>query len=177
VPIGPLTNVADLIQRGPEVTGKIARIQLMGGNLAYFLEDQATAHSPEYNVASDPEASRTVFESGLPLTMVGLDVTLDVQLSVPMRDQVLESERPLCRALAEIHPFWPAEQPVLHDPLTVAACADDSLITWVDRKVVVDKSGRTLMLRSNEPTVRAAVAVDAERFLRYYVETVAGNAG
>ncbi|MCU5746038.1 ribonucleoside hydrolase RihC [Staphylococcus sp. SQ8-PEA] len=70
VPIGPLTNIALLLKTYPEVTPHIKEIVLMGGS-AHRGNITPLA---EFNIYSDPEAAHIVFESGLPLTMVGLDV-------------------------------------------------------------------------------------------------------
>lgn len=70
VAIGPLTNIALLLRMYPECTERIGELVLMGGSLARG----NTGVLSEFNIAADPEAAKIVFESGLPLTMVGLDV-------------------------------------------------------------------------------------------------------
>jgi inosine-uridine nucleoside N-ribohydrolase len=70
-PIGPLTNIALLLRLHPELAPRIAHICLMGGSIG----DGNTTVSAEFNVLADPEAAAIVFESGLPITMMGLDVT------------------------------------------------------------------------------------------------------
>src|SRR5690606_31641413 len=71
VPVGPMTNVAMAFLRAPEIKQNISRIVLMGG--AANLGNVTPA--AEFNLYVDPEAAAIVFESGLPITMVGLDVT------------------------------------------------------------------------------------------------------
>lgn len=71
VAIGPLTNIALLIKTYPEIIGKIEEISLMGGGL--FVGNATSA--AEFNIYVDPEAAKIVFESGVPITMSGLDVT------------------------------------------------------------------------------------------------------
>src|SRR3972149_5227881 len=71
VPVGPLTNVALLLARHPDVAGRISRIVLMGGAIA---EGNVTP-AAEFNIWADPEAAARVFGSGLDVTMIGLDVT------------------------------------------------------------------------------------------------------
>jgi pyrimidine-specific ribonucleoside hydrolase len=71
IPTGPLTNVAAALRLYPEMSSNVERIVLMGGAVA---EGNVTP-SAEFNIWVDPEAARVVFESGLPITMVGLDVT------------------------------------------------------------------------------------------------------
>ena len=71
VPIGPLTNVALLLRLHPELQSKIAHLSIMGGSIG---EGNATV-SAEFNIYADPEAADIVFRSGVPITMLGLDVT------------------------------------------------------------------------------------------------------
>src|ERR671937_272810 len=71
VPTGPLTNVALLLARHPDVAARLERIVLMGGAIA---EGNVTP-AAEFNIWVDPEAAARVFASGLDVTMVGLDVT------------------------------------------------------------------------------------------------------
>jgi len=71
IPTGPLTNIAAALLLSPVTAERIERIVLMGGSVA---EGNVTP-SAEFNIWVDPEAARIVFESGVPITMVGLDVT------------------------------------------------------------------------------------------------------
>ena len=71
VPTGPLTNIAMVLRLAPEVKDKIDRIVLMGG--AYGLGNYTPA--AEFNIYADPEAAHIVFTSGIPIVMMGLDLT------------------------------------------------------------------------------------------------------
>ena len=71
-PLGPLTNIATALQRAPDIADRIARIVLMGG--AYFQVGNITP-AAEFNIYVDPEAAEVVFRSGVPLTVLPLDVT------------------------------------------------------------------------------------------------------
>ena len=70
-PIGPLTNIALLLRLYPDLAPRIAHLCLMGGSIG---EGNTTA-SAEFNIFADPEAADVVFRSGVPITMIGLDVT------------------------------------------------------------------------------------------------------
>ena len=70
-PIGPLTNIALLLRLHPHLASRIAHLCLMGGSIG---EGNTTA-SAEFNIVADPEAADVVFRSGIPITMIGLDVT------------------------------------------------------------------------------------------------------
>lgn len=71
VPMGPLTNIATFILSNPDLVSKIERISFMGGAA---LGGNVTACA-EFNTWQDPEASYIVLNSGIPLTMAGLDMT------------------------------------------------------------------------------------------------------
>ena len=71
-PLGPLTNIATALTRAPDIAGRVAEIVLMGG--AYFEVGNITP-AAEFNIYVDPEAARIVFGSGIPLTVMPLDVT------------------------------------------------------------------------------------------------------
>jgi pyrimidine-specific ribonucleoside hydrolase len=70
VPLAPLTNIALFLRAFPETAKKVHRIVLMGGSAS---AGNATA-AAEFNVWHDPEAAAIVFQSGVPITMYGLDV-------------------------------------------------------------------------------------------------------
>ena len=70
VPLAPLTNIALFLRVFPETAKKIHRIVLMGGSAS---AGNATA-AAEFNIWHDPEAAAIVFQSGVPITMYGLDV-------------------------------------------------------------------------------------------------------
>ena len=71
VPVGPLTNIAMAMRLEPRIIPKIKKISLMGG--AYGLGNATAA--AEFNIFADPEAAHIVFSSGVPLVMMGLDLT------------------------------------------------------------------------------------------------------
>src|SRR5690348_5317532 len=71
VPTAPLTNIALLFERHPEVRERVERIVWMGGAIG---EGNVTP-AAEFNAFVDPEAAAVVFASGIPITMIGLDVT------------------------------------------------------------------------------------------------------
>lgn len=71
VPTGPLTNIAAVMRMAPDILPKIRRIVLMGG--AYGIGNVTPA--AEFNIYADPEAASVVFRSGVPIVMMGLDLT------------------------------------------------------------------------------------------------------
>ena len=75
--IGPLTHIAQALQREPRLRGRIAELVLMGGST------ERGNHTPaaEFNIHADPEAADIVFAAGLPLRMFGLNVCRQVLLT------------------------------------------------------------------------------------------------
>ena len=71
-PLGPLTNIATAFQRAPEIIDRVQEVVLMGG--AYFEVGNVTP-AAEFNIYVDPEAADIVFNSGITLTVLPLDVT------------------------------------------------------------------------------------------------------
>jgi purine nucleosidase len=71
VPVGPLTNLALALRLRPQIAPKIRQIVLMGGSV----DLGNWTPSAEFNILADPHAARIVFESGVPLAMMGLNLT------------------------------------------------------------------------------------------------------
>src|SRR5260370_964890 len=65
--IGPLTNIATALKMDPEVAGMIRALVMMGGSLS----GGNVTPAAEFNIYVDPEAARILFQSGIPITMVG----------------------------------------------------------------------------------------------------------
>ena len=71
-PLGPLTNIATAFERAPDIVERVQEIVLMGG--AYFQVGNITP-AAEFNIYVDPEAAKIVFDSGVPIVVMPLDVT------------------------------------------------------------------------------------------------------
>jgi inosine-uridine nucleoside N-ribohydrolase len=183
--LGPLTNVALLLALGPDAAARIDRLVLMGGAIA---EGNQTA-SAEFNIWTDPEAAARVFESGLDVTMVGLDVTNRAVLRPADADR-LRSGGPVGRAAAEMLDFYLGfyEEAYehggapIHDALAIAQVLRPELLTVQDRHVEIELEGicrgRTVVdMRQRrtlpEPNAHVAVDVDVEAFRELLLERLA----
>lgn len=178
VPYGPLTNIALALMREPRLKEAVQEIVLMGGAL-----DRTR---PEYNLLMDPEATRVVFESGLPITMVGLDVTMKCRLKPEQVEAMAAATTPLMTLLTGFLRLWqsgdPQQMPILHDPLAVGVVADRSLVKL--ERMIIDietrgefTAGATVPRRGTPQElarrgIQVAREVDAERFLRHFTETL-----
>ena len=180
VPTGPLTNVALLLARHPDVRPE--RIVLMGGAIA---EGNVTP-AAEFNIWADPEAAARVFASGIDLTMVGLDVTHKA-LFADRHAQRLEGRAgTMVRELLGFynrfhHDVYGFDGSPIHDALAVAQVFRPDLVETKHRGVEVDTGpeisrGRTyvdLWGRAGwEPNCHVGVDVDAEGFCELLIERI-----
>jgi inosine-uridine nucleoside N-ribohydrolase len=133
--IGPLTNVALAIAKAPYIIPKV-KIVMMGGQIN-------KAH-PEWNIVCDPEAARIVFESGIPITMVGLDVTNRCTFTRDDIEYVKGIGNPRTDLLGEMLETFCTNfgfLPVLHDPLALATMVWGDIVTFEEKKILVETAG------------------------------------
>jgi inosine-uridine nucleoside N-ribohydrolase len=183
VATGPLTNVAALLEHAPEA---VAEIVWMGGS-----SDRGnTRPYAEFNALVDPEAAELVFASGVPLTMVGLNLTHQAQAT----PAVIERLRAIGNAAAEAtigwltffaetyHTVYGFEGPPVHDPCALALVIDPSLVRCVDTFVAIETEGRwtrgatvvDLHGRLGQaPNARVAMELDVPRFWDLVVGAIA----
>jgi purine nucleosidase len=130
---GPLTNLALALQRDPEGMGKLEAVAIMGG--AVRTRGNITPYA-EFNIFSDPLAAQIVLESGLPITLVPLDVTHQVSLTPQwMEERVKPITNSISKFIIEAtgydsttHQFRNKERIHLHDPLAVGVVIDPTLV-------------------------------------------------
>jgi inosine-uridine nucleoside N-ribohydrolase len=182
VPVGPLTNVALLLARYPEVAGGIERVVLMGGAVA---EGNVTP-AAEFNIWADPEAAARVFESGLDVTMIGLDVTHRALMTREHAERLRAMGR-TGRMVAELFDFFHEfhrrtygfEGSPIHDAVAVAHAMGTGLVDTAERHVAVDCAselcrGRTVVdlwrRTGKEPNAHVGVDIDGAAFLELLLE-------
>ncbi|SFR03764.1 nucleoside hydrolase [Poseidonocella sedimentorum] len=101
--LGPLTNLATALQRAPDLAERVAEIVLMGG--AYFEVGNITP-TAEFNIYVDPEAADIVFSSGIPLTVMPLDVTHKALVTKARNDAFRALGSPVGLAVADMTEFF-----------------------------------------------------------------------
>jgi inosine-uridine nucleoside N-ribohydrolase len=185
VATGPLTNVALLLARYPELPARLERIVLMGGAIG----EGNTTPSAEFNIWVDPEAADRVFQSQVDLTMVGLDVTHQA-LMTPTHTERLAAAGRAGRLVAELFDFYARfhqrrygwDGAPVHDAVAMAHVIDGTILTTQHCGVVVDTGpelsrGRTHVdLRETTgwaPNCHVAVGIDAPRFLELLITRIA----
>lgn len=185
IPTGPMTNLAAALKKDPEIADLIGNVTFMGGALT--VEGNVTPVA-EANINQDPKAADEVMKSNLPLTMVGLDVTLRTLLTKNETKQWRELGTASGKAFADITDFYidayynldiDKRGCALHDPLAVGVGIDPSFVSTISlfMKVVYQEGpyyGRTIgdnaKLNDPNPNVKVAVNVDKERYLKAFMD-------
>ena len=145
VAVGPLTNVALALRADPELAGMIPAITIMGGSLS----GGNITPAAEFNLYVDPEAARIVFDSNVPLTVVGLDVTRKCLVNEQHIKQLEAANNPVSQAAGKIlratyermRHGGEVTDIALHDALAVASLIDHDVITRKDYYVEVETVG------------------------------------
>ncbi|MDP6454344.1 MAG: nucleoside hydrolase [SAR202 cluster bacterium] len=178
IALGPLTNVARAIQREPRLVSWIKEIVVMGG--AVEVGGNVTPHA-EFNIYNDPHAANVVFDSGIPVTLVGLDVCEQVAFGRDDTDWG-DGQTNGGRLAADVLSTWFTEtkpdmdQYALCDPLAVAAAIEPGLLETRTATVSVEEDdsetyGQT-RATYGEGNVRVAVGVDVDRSRAFVLDRI-----
>jgi purine nucleosidase len=191
--VGRLTNLAIALAKDPSIAHKVKQLVLMGGALR--VPGNVTPVS-EANIWGDPEAAHRVFESGMPITMVGLDVTMKALLTdadvLKFREMAAgEEKQPLVRFVDGILQFYfqgyekhngISGMIPLHDPLAVAVAEEPSLVTTERHYIRIETKGRLSLgatladlrkIRPRESNASVCVDVDRDRFVERFLHVLA----
>ncbi|XP_051118358.1 probable uridine nucleosidase 2 [Andrographis paniculata] len=181
VALGPLTNIALAIQADPRFAKNVGQIVVLGG--AFSVNGNVNP-AAEANIFGDPEAADIVFTSGADVLAIGINVTHQVVLTDADKDKLEASNGTFARYMCKIFDVYfsyhresyGTKGVYLHDPTTILAAVNPSLITYVEGVVRVQTVGITRGLTlfynkqkrfaevnewSDKPTVKIAVTVDA----------------
>jgi pyrimidine-specific ribonucleoside hydrolase len=177
VATGPITNVATMLQRSPDLHRKIAEVIFMGGST------ERGNHTPtaEFNTYADPHALNIVLKSGLPIRMVGLNLTHQALATPEVVARMKAMDHIIGRTCggwmgffgSSYRSVWSFDSPPVHDPCTVAALIDPSLVTWQESFVAVETRGEwtqgTTVVDLHDrlgklPNAKVAVSLDASRY-------------
>lgn len=184
IPTGPLTNIAIFLREYPYLKDRISRISLMGGSIGLG----NTTPAAEFNIYVDPEAARQVFDSGLPITMSGLDVTHQAGAGPEEREQL----RTIGHAGEVVAGFleyfastyesiYGFDAPPLHDPVAVAAVLDPNLLKTRAMRVDIEcesdlTRGETVCdfhgVTGKPPNAEVGVNLDREGFFELLYEVL-----
>ncbi len=174
VALGPLTNLALTLKADAGAVSLIGRIVAMGGAVDVPGNVTPTA---EFNMYVDPEAAHRVLAARLPLHLVPLDATRQAVLPrAGIKSALRRATGPLAERIVaftergfRIDHASGAQGLVLHDPLALALAIDPTLAEWEPVRLVIGPEGET-QRTSGEPNCRIAKGIDADRFLRLFLD-------
>ncbi len=149
-PLGPLTNIASAILKQPKIVSRIKKIVLMGG--AYFEVGNITP-AAEFNIFVDPDAAKIVFEAGIDMVVMPLDVTHKALVTEKRNEAFRQLKSPVGIAVAEMTDFFErfdkekygSSGAPLHDPCVTAYLIDPKIFSGKNINVEIEtKSELTL---------------------------------
>jgi inosine-uridine nucleoside N-ribohydrolase len=186
ITLGPLTNLAEALQADKRRVMGLREVVIMGGAIRI---PGNISPGAEFNISVDPYAAQRVFQSGLPIKLIPLDVTERVCLdSMEVKDLAQAMAEPLGMFLSDVtekameymREVRGKAAILLHDPLAVGVAVDPTIVTTTSLHVDVETHdgitrGMTLAdLRpirddlKQSPNLRVALEVASERFLSFF---------
>lgn len=199
----PLTNVALAFMMKPEIIPMIKELYHLGGSYGFsnYAFTNATGDNPmsEWNIYVDPEAAKVVYESGVNLTTIGLDVAFNpdmVNIHEPTLEALRKAGTKEAEYALEIIAYIDSNNTVkekglfINGPIdTTAMCSfiHPEMLSTAEIKVAVDTSdnqltrGMTLWDRRDHfrwehlPVIRTATSIDSTMYQRTFVEALGGQ--
>ncbi|WP_425964985.1 nucleoside hydrolase [Rhizobium nepotum] len=177
---GPLTNLALALLLDPDLPDFVSAITIMGG--AAFCPGNTTPLA-EFNFAVDPHAASIIFDSGLPITMLGLDVTRQATVTQDMICQVQAIDTTVAAEAAHLLINYGSKDPCLHDPAAIAWMLAPALFETIKAHVSIctdagPAAGQvvaavsTRHLAGRKPNCTVVTGVDAQEFRQMFVSAL-----
>lgn len=182
VAVGPLTNVAIFLLSYPDYADKIDKIAIMGG----AAERGNQTPAAEFNIWHDPEAAKIVFDSGIPIFMAGLDVTMDAgfdEAELAEFGEIGNKAGKFVVDLMSYYKIWRYRQKIpyysMHDSVPVAWLINPEIFKTEKLFVDIDLYGEhtrgctvtdTWNTLGLEPNVEVCFDVDREAFVKMLLD-------
>lgn len=188
VTLGPLTNIAVALLQDPSIAAKVENCVVMGGTGQGYGNVTPVA---EFNIWVDPEAAKIVFESGMPLTMVGWDVSRTYavfdpheaarlrQVGTPLAEFCVDIQKVVNEFALNVTRLEGFDLP---DPMAMTVALDPTVATMTKHLYVEIETNSTscrgqtivdrLQVTGHEPNVNVVLEASRERFLSILYESV-----
>jgi len=200
VTLGAVSNLALALRIEPRIKDNVKEVIIMGGVVVPIVDQKGIRRSPieEYNLNNDTAAAQIVFESGMPIVLCPIDVTLKVPLTNEQLGRINKSKDPVAKLVSSILGIWPPQERLiylsvgiptehtglwLHDPLTVALAFDKSFCeitrlhiaaefapTPIERDLIVRNDVLRTIPKKLPPNMDLCVDVNATRFTEMFTE-------
>ena len=177
IAIGPLTNVAAVIDKDPKALRDLKRLVIMGGWLkpidtGTFFTSGPTGPAVEYNVMCDILAAQKVFKSGVKVDVIPFDSTVGLKLDEVKRSALFAQGTRLTDALGILYLMAGIATPTMYDPMTLAYVLDPRLCPIQPMHIQVDNEGLTT-IGNGDPNAAACLHSNADAFFDFYMARVA----
>lgn len=202
VTLGAVSNLAVAYRIEPRIKEYIKELIIMGGVIVPIVDEKGIRRSPieEYNLNNDPVAAQIVLQSGLPITLCPIDVTLKVPLTSDQLTRINRSADPVAKLVSRILGVWPPQERTiylsvgipteytglwLHDPLTVALAFDKSFCeitrlhiatefvpTPIERDLIIRNDILRTIPRKLPANMDLCVDVNVERFTSLFTDRI-----
>lgn len=195
VATGPLTNLGLALIQEPKIADNVKECIIMGG--VFDVPGNITP-VVEYNIWADPEAAKVLFNSGIPLTVVGLDVCENNEFATGMltRDDLYDISLMNNAVADELNNFLPIYIDIWReffnlvgfpmDDVIAAALAIDKSICKFSEPVYIDVEtegkltrGQTIVHRGEQifklsgiPNTRICTAIDGNKFMDLFKDSI-----
>lgn len=182
--IGPLTNIALALRKEPRFASSVKELVIMGGAIR---EGGNITAQAEFNIYADPHAAHIVFHSGIPITLIPLDVTHKCMLYRKDVQRLKKINSPISQFIEDataVYLEFTKEKTgidgcALHDPLTLATIIAPELLTLEEHYVEVDISGGISMGKTfadfyhtagKPANMKVALDVRSEEFVELFLQ-------
>lgn len=177
-PVGPLTNIAKLLEYDAEIIHHVKKLVIMGG--AVDCAGNVTAHA-EANIWNDPDAAEAVFAADWQIELIGLDVTSHITCNAEDFRQVASAAPVIGGFLEKItafyinfyHSIMSRHVCLLHDPAALVSVTDPSAFEYEDIPLGVVTQGEeigTTRPVDHRRAVRVAKFVDADMVRKKFLD-------
>ncbi len=185
--IGPMTNIAICLMEHPDLKDLVKHIWFMGGSV---IGGNVTT-TAEFNIWIDPMAAHIVTQSGIPQTMVGLDVTTAAAMKEHHAEELRACGTKAALLCADLLDYMferrdrGGEDAIMHDAMAFAAAVCPECLECRDFYVDVEcfgqyTKGHTMVDRKGRlgkaPNVSVALKVDEEKFCSWLVNAIKKSA-
>lgn len=177
VTCGPMTNLAIAMKLEPKIVKRIKGVVLMGGST----ENGNTSPAAEFNIMCDAEAAYVVFTSGIPIKMIGLNVTRKVLVTEEVIERFAKINNKISDMFVKLMRVFNENQrktfgikaAPLHDPVTIVSLIDENVVKFVKMNVEIDINHGSSYGRTNcdvfdylkkDKNVEVAMDVDVDRY-------------
>lgn len=185
--IGPLTNIAEALQKAPDIKNRIQAIYIMGGavHVPGNLSDSGSSNpnvTAEWNIYLDPKAAEMVFNQNVPIILVPLDASNSLPIETDFYDRMKKEHH--TRAAKFVYAmfkrnlkFLESGQWYFWDPLAAVIAADENIAAFDMLPLRVslspeNQSGATLVDKTKGQNIRIAMKIDPDKFKSNIVNTL-----